>query len=412
MDVKTTFLNGDLEEEAYMKQPEGFSSSDGEQLVCKLKKSLYGLKQASRQWYLKFHNVISSFGFVENIMDQCIYLKVSGSKICFLVLYVDDILLATNDKGLLHEVKQFLSKIFDMKDMGEASYVIGIKIHRDRFRGILGLSQETYINKILERFRMKDCSPSVAPIVKGDRFNLNQCPKNDFEREQMKNIPYASAVGSLMYAQVCTRPDIAFVVGMLGRYQSDPGLDHWRAAKKVMRYLQGTKDYMLMYRQTDNLEVIGYSDSDFVGCVDSRKSTSGYIFMMAGGAVSWRSAKQTLIATSTMEAEFVSCFEATLHGVWLKSFISGLRIMDSISKPLRIYCDNSAVVFMAKNNKSGSRNKHIDIKYLAIRERVKEKKVVIEHVSTELMIVDPLTKGMPPFKFKDHVLNMGLGSIM
>ena len=149
-------------------------------------------------------------------MDQCIYLKVSGSKICFLVLYVDDILLATNDKGLLYEVKQFLSKNFDMKDMGEASYVIGIKIHRDRFRGILGLSQETYINKILERFRMKDCSPSIAPIVKGDRFNLNQCPKNDFEREQMKNIPYASVVRSLMYAQVCTRPDIAFVVGMLG----------------------------------------------------------------------------------------------------------------------------------------------------------------------------------------------------
>ena len=169
---------------------------------------------------------------------------------------------------------------------------------------------------------------------------------------------------------------------------------------------------MFMYRRTDNLEVIGYSDSDFAGCVDSRKATSWYIFMMAGGAVSWRSAKQTLIATSTMEAEFVSCFEATLHGVWLRSFISGLRIMDSISKPLRIYCDNSAAVFMGKNNKSGSRNKHIDIKYLAIRERVKEKKVVIEHVSTEWMIADPLTKGMPPFKFKDHVLNMGLGSLM
>jgi hypothetical protein len=228
----------------------------------------------------------------------------------------------------------------------------------------------------------------------------------------MKNIPYASTVGSLMYAQVYTRPDIAFAVGMLGRYQSDPGLDHWRAAKKVMRYLQGTKDYMLMYRRTDNLEVIGYSDSDFAGCIDSRKSTSGYIFLMASGAVSWRSAKQTLTATSTMEAEFVSCFEATSHGVWLKSFISGLRIMDSISRPLRMYCDNSAAVFMAKNNKSGSRSKHIDIKYLAIRERIKEKKVVIEHFNTELMIADPLTKGMPPLKFKDHVAKMGLGSII
>ena len=133
-------------------------------------------------------------------MDQCIYQKVSGSKICFLMLYVDDILLATNDKGLLYEVKQFLSKNFDMKDIGEASFVIGIKIHRERSRGILGLSQDTYINKVLERFNMKICSSSVAPILKGDRFNLNQCPKNDFEWEHMKNVPYASAVGSLMYA--------------------------------------------------------------------------------------------------------------------------------------------------------------------------------------------------------------------
>ncbi|KAL0415524.1 UNVERIFIED_CONTAM: Retrovirus-related Pol polyprotein from transposon TNT 1-94 [Sesamum latifolium] len=200
MNVKIAFLNGELEEEVYMKQPEGFSSSNGEHL-----------------------------------------------EIC--------------------------------------------------------------INKVLERFWMKDCSPSIAPIVKGDKLHLNQCPRNDLEREHMKDIPYASAIGSLMYAQVCTRPDIAFAVGMLGRYQSNPGLDHWRAAKKVMRYLQGTKDYMLMYRRTENLEVVGYSDSNFAGCVDSKKSTSCYIFMIVGGAVSWRSAKQTLIATSTMEAEFVSCFE-------------------------------------------------------------------------------------------------------
>ena len=223
MDVKTTFLNGNLEEEVYMKQPEAFSSSEGEHLVCKLKKSIYRLKQASRQWYLKFHEVITSFSFEENIMDQCIYQKVSGSKICFVVLYVDDILLATNDKGLLYEVKQFLSKNFDM---GEASYVIGSKIHRERSQGILGLSQETYINKVLERFNMKNCSPSVTPILKGDRFDLNQCPKNDFEWEHMKNIPYTSAVGSLMYAQVCTRLNIAFAVGVLGRYQSNPGIDH------------------------------------------------------------------------------------------------------------------------------------------------------------------------------------------
>ncbi|KAL0379253.1 UNVERIFIED_CONTAM: Retrovirus-related Pol polyprotein from transposon TNT 1-94 [Sesamum radiatum] len=277
MNVKTAFLNSELEEKVYMKQPKGLPFSNGEHLVYKLKKSIYGLKEASRQWYLKFHDVISSFGFIENIMDQCIYQK--------------------------------------MKDMGEASYVICIKIHRDRFRCILGLSQETYINKVLERFWMKDYSSSVAPIVKGDKLHLNQCPRNDLEREQMKDILYVSAIESLMYAQVYTKSDIAFVVEMLGRYQSNPGLDHWRAAKKVIRYLQRTKDYMLMYKRIENLEVVGCSDSDLVGCVDSKKSTSGYIFMIASGVVSWRSAKQTLITTSTMKAEFMSYFEATSHGV-------------------------------------------------------------------------------------------------
>ena len=166
-----------------------------------------------------------------------------------------------------------------------------------------------------------------------------------------------------------------------------------------------------MNRRTSNLEVVGYSDSNFAGCVDSRKSTSGSIFILAGGAISYRSIMQTLTTTSTMEAEFICCSEATSHGVWLKSFIFGLRIMDSISRPLSIYCDNLATVFMAKNNKSGSRSKQIDIKYLVIRERVKEKKVIIEHISTKLMIANPLTKGMPLLKFKDHVVNMGLSSL-
>ncbi|XP_021301086.1 uncharacterized protein LOC110429389 [Herrania umbratica] len=238
MDEKKAFLNGDLEEKVYMKQLEGFISNKGEHL---------------------------------NVMDQCIYHKVSGSKIIFLVLYVYDILLATNDMRLLHEVKQFLSRHFDMKDMGEAPYVISIKIHKNISQSILGLSQKAYINKILERFPMKVCSPSVTLIVKSDKFNLNQCPKNELEREQIRNIPHASTIGSLMYAQVYTRPDITFAVGMLGRYQN----------------------------------------SNFAGCVYSQKSTSGYIFLLAGGAISWRSAKQSLVATSTMEAKFVSCFEAT-----------------------------------------------------------------------------------------------------
>jgi hypothetical protein len=403
MDVKIAFLNGDLDEEVYMKQPEGFD--DDSKRACKLKKSIYGLKHAFRQWYIKFHKVITSFGFIENLVDQCIYLKVSGSKVIFLVLYVDDILLASNDLGLLHETKQLLSQSFEMKDLGEASYVIGIEIHRDKQQKILRLSQRAYIEKVLERFKMSDCKFSVAPISKGERFSKDQCPKNELEQQQMKSISYASAVGSLMYAQVYTRPDIALAVGMLGRYQSNPGLEHWKAAKRVMRYLQGTKGYSLTFKHADSLEVFGYTDSDFAGCVDSRKSTSGYIFFLAGGAISWKSSKQTIVATSTMEAEFIACYEITTQALWLRNFIGGLKIVDSIARPIKIFCDNSAAVFFS--NKSGSRSKHIDIKYLSVRDNIKRHEVFIEHISTESMVADPMTKGLPVKQFKGHD-HMGL----
>jgi len=195
-----------------------------------------------------------------------------------------------------------------MKDMGETYYVIGIKIFRDRSQELLGLSQKAYINKVLERFKMDKCSTSPVLIQKGDKFSLMQCPKNELERKQMENIPYASIVGSLMYAQTCTRPDISFAVGMLGRYQSNPILDHWEAAMKVLRYLQGTKNHILTYKRSDHLEVIGYTDSDFAGCIDTRKSTFVYVYLLARGAISWKSAKQSVIAASTMEAEFVACY--------------------------------------------------------------------------------------------------------
>ena len=174
--------------------------------------------------YYKFHQVITSYGFEANVVDDCVYHKFSGSKYIFSVLYVDDILLANKDIDFLQETKRFLTKNFEMKDLGEASFVLGIKILRDRSQGILRLSQESYIDKVLDRFSMKDSKPGDIPIAKGDKFSPKQCPNNDLERTEMQKIPYALAVGSLMYAQVCTRPDIAFVIGVLGRYLSNPGL--------------------------------------------------------------------------------------------------------------------------------------------------------------------------------------------
>jgi hypothetical protein len=408
MDVKTAFLNGDLEEEVYIDQPQGFSIEEKGHMVCKLKKSIYGLKQASRQWYIKFNDTITSFGFQENTVDRCIYQKISGSKFIILILYVDDILLAANDLGILHETKDFLSKNFDMKNMGEASYVIGIEIFCDRSQGLLGLSQKAYIEKIIERFHMDKCSAGIVPIQKGDKFSLMQCPKNDVERNAMESIPYASVVRSLMYLQTCTKPDISFATGMLGRYQSNPGIDHWKAAKKVLRYLQETKNYMLAYRRSNQLEVIGYTDSDFAGCLDSRKSTFGYLFLLSKGAISWKSAKQSVIASSTMEAEFVACFEATIQALWLRNFISGLGVVDTITKPLKIYCDNSAAVFFSKSDKYSRGAKHMELKYFVVKEEVQKQIVSIQHIRTDLMIADPLTKGLQPKTFKGHVQRMGL----
>ena len=186
----------------------------------------------------------------------------------------------------------------------------------------------------------------------------------------MENIPYASTVGSLMYAQTCTRPYISFAVGMLGRYQSNPGLGHWKVAKKVLRYLQGTKDHMLTYRRSSHLEVIGYTDSDFASCIDTRKSTFGYVYPR--GVISWKSAKQSVIAASTMEAKFVACFEATVQANWLWNFISGLGVVDSIAKPLKIYCDNTAIVFFSKNDKYSKGAKHMELKYFAVKEVQKQ----------------------------------------
>ena len=170
---------------------------------------------------------------------------------------------------------------------------------------------------------MQNCKPLPAPIVKGDRYEEFQCPRNQYEIDQIKAVPYSSAVGSLQYAQVCTHPDLAFVTGLLGRYQSNLGIEHWRMVKKALRYVQGTKGLMLTYRRSDSLHIEGYSYLDFTGDVDDRKSTLRYVFTLAGGAISWKSSKQTVTASSMMYAEFVACYEATGQVNWLKNLCLG-----------------------------------------------------------------------------------------
>ncbi|CAN6476145.1 unnamed protein product [Victoria cruziana] len=214
-----------------------------------------------------------------------------------------------------------------------------------------------------------------------------------------------------MYAQVCTRPDIVFIIGMLGRYLSNLEKDHWKAVKRIMKYLQGSKYYMLVYRKSDDLEILGYSDSNFAVCQDSCRSTSGYVFTLAGGALSLKSVKQILVATSTMAVEYITCYDASNQALWLYNFVVGQRIMTEIERPLRLLCDNSSAVQFSNNNRSLSKSKYIDIKYLVMKERTQNGQVSLEHIRTDSMIAYPLTKGLPPKAFHKHIASMGVLSL-
>ncbi|XP_050133151.1 secreted RxLR effector protein 161-like [Malus sylvestris] len=255
---------------------------------------------------------------------------------------------------------------------------------------------------------MENCNGVDVPVNKGDKFSQEQCPQCDPKNEKMKLKPYASLVGSLMYASICTWLDLAFIVGLLGRYQSNLGGMHWVAAKKVLRYLQRTKGFLLVYGKNNILEVVGFTDSDLAGDLDERKSIGGYVFMLTGGAISWKSAKQTIVSTSTMEAEFIACFEGMKQATWLKKFINELRIVHSIQKPLKMFCDNNSAVFFSKNNKWTSTSRLMDVKFLKVREKVKEGVIIMEHLATDLMIADPLTKALLNGVFKDHITQMGV----
>jgi hypothetical protein len=300
MGVKTTFLNGHLAEDVYMEQPEVFEDLKNPKRVCKLKRSIYGLKQASRSWSLHFDEKIQEFDFIKNEDELCVYKKTSGSTVTFLVLYVDDILIIGNDILMLQSVRSWLLKCFSMKDLGEATYIRGIKIYRDRSQRLTGLSQSTYIDKVIRRFSMQNSKRGSLPMAHGTVLNKQQCPKTDKDVENMKRVPYASAIGSIMYAMLCTRPDVSYALSMKSRYQQNPSESHWIAVKNILKYLIRTKDMFLIFGGLDEeLSVRCYTDAGFQTDRDDSRSQSGYVFTLNGGAITWKSSKQTIVAQST-----------------------------------------------------------------------------------------------------------------
>jgi hypothetical protein len=407
MDVKTAFLNGYLDEDIYMEQPEGFIAKGQDSKVCKLLKSIYGLKQASRSWNHRFDQAVKSFGFDQNLEEPCVYKRGEGKSVVFLILYVDDMLLIGSDIGALSTVKVWLASNFDMKDLGEASYILGIKLHRDRCNRMIGLSQASYIDKILERFSMENSKKGFLPFRHGVALSKDQCPRTPEEREAMRGIPYASAIGSLMYAMLCTRPDICFVVGMVSRYQSDPGPAHWTAVKHIIKYLKRTRDYMLVFGGED-LVPIGYTDSDFMSDQDSRRSTSGYAFTLGGGAVSWMSVKQKCVADSTTEAEYVAASEASKEAAWLRKFLKELGVVPDAVRPIVLFCDNSGAVANSKEPRYTKGLRHVERKFHLVREIETRGDIVVTKIASSQNLADPFTKALPAKVFDVHMDKLGV----
>ena len=411
MDVKTAFLNGSLDCEIYMSQPEGFVDPDRPNHVCKLKKSIYGLKQSARCWNTTLDEYLKSVGYHKSNADGCIYVKSvkeANDRISFVILgvYVDDIIPVSNNPVLLKAEKAALCERFEMVDRGEIHYLLGMSIKRDRECRTLTISKTNYVEKVLRKFGMKNCKPISTPLELGRKFQ--QLSQGD---EPFNVQTYQQAIGCLTYMSTATRPDIAAAVGVLFQYMSRPSKDHWIGVKRVLRYLKGTLLYGLKFSaHEEEPELFAYSDADWAGDVDTRRSTSGYVFQIGSSTVSWSSKKQTTVAKSSTEAEYVALSSATQEAVWLRSLMGDLgRQMDA---PINVYEDNQGAIELAKNAKYHNRTKHIDICHHFVRERVVSNEIQVIYCPTGDMIADIMTKGLAKLTFEKLRDLLGVHDVM
>ena len=386
-------------------KPAGMTDDKKEDLVCHLKKSLYGLKQAPRQWYKRFDSFMIAQQYSRSNYDNCVYFKqFSNGSFVYLLLYVDDMLIASRDKFLIDELKAQLSHEFEMKDLGPAKKILGMEIHRDRKAGKLFLSQKSYIEKILDRFNLGNCKPVSTSFASHFKLSSSQCPINEDDKDYMSRVPYASAVGNLMYAMICTRPDLAYAVSMVSRFMHNPGKEHWNVVKWILRYLKGTPNFGLMFdkNKVKTNNVIGFVDSDYAGDLDKRRSISGYIFSLCGSAVSWKASLQSVTALSTTEAEYISATEGVKEAIWLRGLVSELGIPQDINT---VYCDSQSAICLTKNDMFHAKTKHIDIKHHFIRDIVAQGQVIVGKIHTDDNPADMLTKSLSNTKFK-HCLDL------
>ena len=350
-------------------------------LTCK---SLYGLKQEPKQWHEKFDKTVLSNGFKINECDKCVYVKTTRDGYVILCLYVDDMLIVGSNSKMIQSTKDMLNSKFEMKDLGHADVILGVKILRTQ--NGLTLSQTHYVDTILNKYGQGDKETSKTPIDTSHPLTMNK-------GESVSQLEYSRIIGSLMYLMTCTRPDIAYTVSRLSRYTSNPGHDHWRAIERVLKYLRYTRDYGLHYtRYPAVLE--GYSDANWISDMKDSKSTSGYVFTLGGAAVSWRSSKQTVIARSTMESEFIALDKCGEEAEWLRLFLEDIPEWERPVPPICIHCDSQSAIGRAQSHMYNGKSRHIRRRHNTIRQLISTGVITVDYVKSKDNIADPLTKGL------------------
>ena len=388
MDVVTAFLNGVLEEEIYMNQPPGYEEVGKEDLVCRLKRSLYGLKQSPRCWYKMFRSFMFDLGFRQSSGDPCLYYKLQPSLI-LIAVYVDDLIIIADNAGSMNDIKMTLSSRFEMTDMGSLCYILGISVVRNL--NDVWIHQFAFIEKLLKKFQMESSTPVSTPL------DINvKLVKNDHVSKFVDQKLYQSIVGSLLYVAIASRPDIQHAVSLVSKFNSCPTEAHLTAAKRILRYLLGTKTYGLRYTCSKE-KLFGYCDADFAGDEDDRHSTSGFCFMLANGLITWYSKKQSIVARSTANAEYVALSLAAQEAKWLLRFFEEIGV---IFKPVVIKDDSQAAMAMTRNQSFHAKSKHIEVQYHFAREEVENKNIVLEYCPTSMMVADAFTKVLPKVRFE------------
>lgn len=401
LDVKSAFLNGELQEIVYVTQPKGFEKEGEEQKVYRLYKALYGLRQAPRAWYTRLSKCLTELGFTKYPFEHAVYIKHEGGESLIVGVYVDDLLVTGTSVSNIVKFKEQMSREFDMSDLGKLSYYIGIEVYQGR--GFVELKQTAYAKKLLEKHGMGECNPVKYPMELKIQMHKDEGGK------LVNSTEFKSLIGGLRYL-VHTRPDIAYSVGVVSRFMEKPTTLHLNAAKRILRYVRGTLEYGLVYNEGKGDYLLsGFSDSDLAGNFEDRKSTGGMAFYLNESLITWVSQKQRCVALSSCEAEFMAATAAACQGIWLHKVLS--QVAGIQPGPVVLYIDNRSAIDLTKNPVFHGRSKHIDVRFHFIRECVEQGSIVIKHIKTDEQRADCLTKALHAVKFEKMRLLLGVKNL-